>query len=79
MATAPTPAVTISEHAILRYLERVYGIDMEHIRAELSSPVAEMAVRMNAPSIRLRSGHRAMIRDGVVTTILSKPKHRGRV
>jgi CRISPR/Cas system-associated endonuclease Cas3-HD len=67
-----TPPIHVTDHAIVRYMERVYGIDIERIRAELASPTAALADRIGAPFVILKSGHRAAVRDGCVQTVLPK-------
>jgi len=37
----PARGLNISDHAVLRYMERVRGVDMEAIRAEIAAAVAE--------------------------------------
>lgn len=51
----------VSDHAIVRHLERVYGLDVEAIRAEIASPVVHLA-----------EGTRVKIVDCCVTTVLPK-------
>jgi hypothetical protein len=63
----------VTDHAIVRYLERVKGIDMDIIRAELASPTAEIADKFGAPIVILSSGHRVVVRNGCVSTVLPKP------
>lgn len=62
----------VTDHAIVRYLERVKGIDMDIIRAEIDTPTVEIAVEFGAPTVIGRDGHRRIIRDGVVQTVLPK-------
>lgn len=66
----------VSDHACIRYLERVYGIDMDAIRAEIASPVVQLAEGFGAGTVIGKHGARILIRDGVVTTVL--PKRQGR-
>ncbi|GGB14969.1 hypothetical protein GCM10011380_00470 [Sphingomonas metalli] len=70
------PAVT--DHAIVRYLERVHGIDMDVIRAEILTPVVQLAEGFGCGTVIGKNGCRVMIRDGVVTTIVPKPIRKGR-
>lgn len=43
---AGRPVVRVTDHAVVRYLQRVYGLDVEAIRAEILPPdVAAMAAR----------------------------------
>lgn len=64
--------VRISDHAVLRYLERVGGFEIEALRAALAARVAKTAV----PGVSniLIDGHRFLIKQTedelVVATIL---------
>lgn len=64
----------VTDHAIVRYFERVLGVDVDLIRQELASPTAALADRIGAPVVILKSGHRAVVRDGCVQTVLPKRK-----
>jgi hypothetical protein len=63
----------ISDHAVLRYLERAYGLDVEAVRAEMMVGIAP-AIAFGA-SVVICHGVRLVIRDGcqVVTAL---PKRR---
>ena len=64
--------VRISDHAVLRYLERVGGFDIETLRGQLAARVAKSAVP--GVSALLIDGHRYLIKQTdhelVVATIL---------
>jgi hypothetical protein len=62
----------VSDHAVVRYLERVYGIDMDAIRSEIATPVVMLAQGFGCGTVVGRNGCRVMIRDGVVTTVMPK-------
>lgn len=64
--------VVVSDHAVLRYLERVKGIDMARIRAEINTPALRLADEFGAPIVIGKHGERYIIRDGVVTTTIMK-------
>ena len=64
--------VEISDHAVLRYLERVKGVDMGALRAEMQSPALTVANDFGCPVVIGRNGERMVVRDGVVTTVLKK-------
>lgn len=66
----------ISDHAVLRYLERHYGLDVEKIRAEMQTPILEIADDFGCSTVVAKGGGRLVIRDGIVQTFL--PKRRGR-
>jgi hypothetical protein len=61
----------ISDHAVLRYLERAYGLDVDAVRAEMMVGVLK-AVAFGAPVV-ICHGVRLVIRDGVqVVTALPR-------
>lgn len=66
----------VSDHAVLRYLERAYGLDVEAIRAEMNTPVLTVAEAFGCGTVVGKHGVRLLIRDGTVTTVL--PKRYGR-
>lgn len=61
----------ISDHAVLRYLERVKGIDVESIRREMDSPALRAAVDMGATSVKLGCGARLRLKGDTVVTVLA--------
>lgn len=65
----------VSDHAVLRHLERTYGVDIEHYRRELDTPAVACAAEFS-PEVPIvvvgRHGERLCVRDGVVTTVLEK-------
>jgi len=74
----------ISDHAILRYLERVSGVDVDAIRQSLSTHVVRWAVVMGARSVVIPEGGKLVLNDrGRVVTILGnvqiKARRRGHV
>lgn len=70
----------VSDHAILRYLERAHGVPVEDIRKGLAEAAA-IGVAHGAPVVAL-GRVKLVIRDRVVTTALlramaTKPQRRG--
>jgi hypothetical protein len=58
--------ITVSDHAVLRYLERVVGIDIEALRAEIAASCGRSA---GAPCVSV--GHaRYLVRGRVIVTVL---------
>lgn len=65
----------ISDHAVLRYLERVKGIDIAAIRREMSSAALEAVSGMGGTAdVRMPNGARLRVVAGVVVTVI--PKHK---
>jgi len=65
----PEP-LTVTRHAMDRYRERVADLTDREIFTVLSGPTFELAAEIGAPFVKLPSGHRALIRDSTVITIL---------
>jgi hypothetical protein len=66
----------VSDHAVLRYLERVKGIDIEAIRAELSTPTIDVAAQFGCDTIKRGDGSRMKLQGDVVSTVLGKRHQR---
>lgn len=62
----------ISDHAVLRYLERVRGIDVEAVRAEMMSPAIDTAIAFGCDAVVTGNGARLLIADDTVVTVLPK-------
>lgn len=62
--------LTVSRHAMDCYRERVADLSDHEIFRRLTSPAFELAAEIGAPFVKLPSGHRAVIRDATVVTIL---------
>jgi len=62
--------IRISDHAVIRYLERRYGFDFEAVRKEMDSPGLQMAEQIGCKSVKWNGG-RLIIRGKVVVTYLA--------
>lgn len=63
----------VSEHALLRYLERVTGIDLDMIRNEIASKeIVELAERFGGNGKFFTKSYAVIIENNVVTTITLK-------
>jgi uncharacterized protein related to proFAR isomerase len=67
--------IDVSEHAVLRYLERVYHVDLDAIRAEMRSPTVEKAIEFHCDTVILGNGARLKIRENTIVTVLPKRGH----
>ena len=62
----------VSEHALLRYLERFYELDLPKLRAEILTPEVCGQIAAGAATVMVQ-GHRAAVApDGTILTILPK-------
>lgn len=64
--------IVVSEHAILRYLERVCGIDMEKIKQEILPESTQRMVMTLGNGTYPASSHKVKIKDGVAITVIPK-------
>lgn len=60
----------VTEHALLRYLERVHGIDLEKIKSEMVTPtVAEKILALKSCRLPIGNGACLVVKGGVVHTV----------
>lgn len=69
--------IHVSRHAIQRYQERVAAIPAGEVVAALSSPIIQRASEFGARYVRLSTGHRVVIVEGCVVTVLEQDHERG--
>ena len=62
---------TVSDHALLRYLERVYNLNIEEKRQEMLSDNVQSAIKAGATSINF-DGVKFKVSDNVITTVITK-------
>lgn len=70
------PVVIVSDHALVRYIERVLGIDVETLRREIGRRV-DRGAELGACGVVL-DGFVYKLQDGTVTTVMvaSQPDRR---
>jgi len=68
----------ISDHAVIRYLERVKGVEIAALLAEMQSPALAVADDFGCPVVIGRHGERLVVRNGVVVTVIAKARNVGR-
>lgn len=65
-----TRKIVVSEHAILRYLERVDGVDIDQIRESiLTEELKKYSDQFTSGKFPFNKHNRAIIKDNVVVTI----------
>jgi len=62
------PRVQVTDHAVIRYLERALGMDVETIRREIGRKV-DRGADLGACGVQI-DGFVYKILDGVVTTVM---------
>lgn len=65
--------LAVSDHAVLRYMERIQGVDVEAIRNEIidSIPCIDQAEGIKDMSV-FKFNHKLVVKDNVVVTISPK-------
>jgi predicted nucleic acid-binding Zn-ribbon protein len=58
----------VSDHAVIRYLERIHGFDFEKQRDELLTDTVRTAIGMGANKVK-RDGYTLVIKDNTVVTV----------
>lgn len=66
--------ITVSDHAMLRYLERACGMEIEAMREELAGILS--AIVPAGQDMIDRDGLRFVIRDGILATVFVPKRHR---
>lgn len=66
----------VTDHALLRYLERVMGIDVERIREEMISEAMRIGVEFGASAVKLGTGERMVLQGSTIVTVLPKRGYR---
>lgn len=71
-AAVPTHhGLVVSDHAVVRYLERVMGIDVEAVRARIvDHSVAAAAREFTRVCVAVDGSHRVIVESGKVVTVL---------
>lgn len=62
--------IHVTAHAVVRYQERIANLSDDDVRARLDTPAIRAAIKFGAPYVRLGSGHRVVIANGAVVTVL---------
>lgn len=66
----PAPEPRLSDHAILRYIERAYGIDIEAIKAKIMTPTVIQAIKNGASAVTAEGVKFKVVDNTIVTAII---------
>tara|TARA_B100001778_G_scaffold330827_1_gene333987 strand:- start:14302 stop:14724 length:423 start_codon:yes stop_codon:yes gene_type:complete len=64
--------VVVSEHAMLRYIERVLGIDLEELQQKILPPGNADAISSLGDGTYPIGEHRIKVKSGTIVTVLPK-------
>ena len=59
----------VSDHALVRYMERHHGIDVQRMKDEMLTPEVRMSLRLGASRVYI-DGVEYRARNGVVITVI---------
>lgn len=65
----PSDTIGVSDHAILRYLERKFNIDIDSIRDEILTPDRKSAIRAGATKIKTEYVDFIVKNNTIVTSV----------
>ena len=68
----------VTDHAVLRYLQRHCGIDVEAIRAELTVRGIDVAANFGCGTVKLGNGARLRLQGDVASTCIESRKDKRR-
>jgi len=68
-----TPLIHVSDHAVLRYLERQHGVDVEAIRQHLAS-LCSNGARFKASGVRVEKVKLLLAHGSTGTTVITALK-----
>lgn len=71
IAALQNAGVVITEHAMLRYLQRVHGIDLEQVQREMLPANVEERIRTLGSGLFPVDGFSLRVRDGQVVTVVA--------
>jgi septal ring factor EnvC (AmiA/AmiB activator) len=61
--------IVVSEHAIIRFMERAMGLDLEQVKAKILGDNSELAALPNG-KYPICEGLRCVVRNGVVVSVV---------
>lgn len=65
--------INVSDHAVIRYLERVLGMDIEELKQDIiTDDIARKIKAMGNGNYGIEGGFRMIVKDNVVLTIFKK-------
>ena len=73
------PDLLVTDHAVLRFQERVRPCTDQEARTALSTPAVHAAALFGAQFVRLATGHRIALKGHVVITVLPPENYRRQV
>lgn len=68
----------VTDHAVLRFLERHHGIDVEAIRIRMNVPGIDVAAAFGCATVKLGDGSRLKLKGDVACTCFEGRKSRRR-
>ncbi len=68
-----SPVAMVSDHALLRYLERVKGVDIDALRAEMLGEGRQALIqKLMSCKLPIGDGARLIVQQRVVVTVITR-------
>lgn len=67
-------AIPVTDHAVERWNSRIGPATREEVEQALDTPGIRRAASLGKCTVILATGHRAILSDGVVVTVVPKPR-----
>lgn len=64
--------IYVTDHALVRYMERVKGIDLDAVRREILTPERVAMIKAGAVRIKIEGGNELRIKESAVVTIVNR-------
>lgn len=78
MTSGGAPLLKVSDHALLRILQRIGGFEIEALRTSIAADLLRAAAATDKVGARdfvvLRDGFRYVVADGVLVTVTEAPR-----
>lgn len=66
----------VTDHAVLRFLQRRHGIDVEAIRARMNVPGIDTAAAFGCATVKLGDGSRLKLQGDVACTCFERKRRK---
>lgn len=71
--TRPATAPSIADHALLRFMERALGFDIDGLREQILTPAVKAAISAGASCVTV-DGFKMIVENNKIVTVVDKQK-----
>jgi ABC-type nitrate/sulfonate/bicarbonate transport system substrate-binding protein len=71
--TTNTPEPLVTEHALLRYVQRMYGIDLDKVKADILTPATTAKIKaLKSATLEIGPGVKIVVKDYAVVSVIAE-------